>query len=343
MSSAPRVALPSVASRPGVVVLVSYRPPPDLFRIQLQSIRDQTRGDFRCLIAADGDAHETRALVRRAVGSDDRFEVLGFSQNVGVYHNVERALGAVPTDVGWVALSDQDDRWYPKKLDRLVPLLEQAPLAMCQARVVAWPSGEVLRSCTTRRVVPAPDLVFENQVTGSFSVFRRNLLDVALPFPDLRTFTRFHDHWLGVCASAVGGYLLLPEVLQDYVQHGSNVVGERLTRPRRRPSDPIRSIRILADEYEGGHSIVQCARTHTMASYGWRRAMVKAAVARIEDPPPDLVEQASYLDPASGPVGLSRELLRALRSPNVSRGTLEAFVAGLPYELVLRLKAGSSA
>ena len=101
-------------------MLVSYRPPRDLFQIQLQSIRDQTRRNFHCLIAADGDKGETRDLVAEAVGADSRFEVIGFSDNVGVYLNVERVLAPVPPDVGWIALGDQDDRWRPDKLDRLV-------------------------------------------------------------------------------------------------------------------------------------------------------------------------------------------------------------------------------
>ena len=107
-----------------MVVLAAYRPDPELFAIQLRSIRDQTRRDFRCLIGADGGQEEVRALVAEIVGDDPRFEVIGWDDNLGFYLNFERLLMAVPPDAAWVALSDQDDRWYPDKLERLVPLLD---------------------------------------------------------------------------------------------------------------------------------------------------------------------------------------------------------------------------
>ncbi len=213
----------------GVIVLAAYRPNPELFAVQLQSIRHQSRGDFRCLVGADGGQEEVRRLVEETVGDDPRFEVVGWDDNLGFYLNFERLLALVPDDVAWVALSDQDDRWHPDKLARLVPLLDRTSLATAQARVVSWPEGRVLLERTDRRVVPAEDLLFQNQVTGSLSVFRRSLLDVALPFPRLHTVTQLHDHWLALCAVAIDGYEVLDDVVQDYVQHGGNLVGEVAT------------------------------------------------------------------------------------------------------------------
>ncbi len=125
---------------PGVVVLAAYRPQPELFRIQLESIRAQTRTDWRCLVGADGGQEEIRRLVAEAVGDDPRFEVVGWDENLGFYLNFERLLATVPEDAGWVALSDQDDRWYPDKLERILPLLEHDSLAVGQARVITWPT-----------------------------------------------------------------------------------------------------------------------------------------------------------------------------------------------------------
>ena len=54
-------------------------------------------------------------------------------------------------------------------------------------------------------------------------LFRRSLLDVALPFP--RAFEqRFHDHWLARAARVAGKVGFVDEPLHDYVQHGANVV-----------------------------------------------------------------------------------------------------------------------
>ena len=60
-----------------------------------------------------------------------------------------------------------------------------------------------------------------------------------------------HDHWLAVVAAATGRVRVLPDVVQDYVQHDANVLGEPLAPPAwsawlsrgRRPSGPERDER----------------------------------------------------------------------------------------------------
>jgi hypothetical protein len=55
-------------------------------------------------------------------------------------------------------------------------------------------------------------------------VFRRSLLELALPFPPFVE-TSFHDHWLAVVALLAGGIDYLDAPLYDYTQHGRNVIG----------------------------------------------------------------------------------------------------------------------
>ncbi len=334
---APRVR---TSAGSGAIVLAAYRPDPELFAVQLRSIRDQTRGDFRCLVGADGGQEAVRALVDEIVGDDPRFEVVGWDDNLGFYLNFERLLRAVPDDVAWVALSDQDDRWYPDKLERLVPLLDDAVLATGQARVVSWPGGDVVLERTRRRVVPAADLVFENQVTGAMSVFRRELLETALPFPRLHTVTQLHDHWLALCAVAVGSYTVSDDVVQDYVQHGANLVGETAAHAGWTPVSVVRRVVELADTYEGSHGPVACARACQVLGFGWRRLVLETLSARVPGLPADLGRiraRMSAFAPAGTTVGV---LWTAYRSPNVTPSVVATFVPGVPFELYTRLAAG---
>ena len=164
----------------GFIVLAAYRPNQSSFTKQLRSIADQSMTGWRCLITADGEWTQVDRLVRLAVGSDDRFEVIGFQEREGFYRNFERGLAAVPLDAAWVALADQDDEWYPRKLERLVPELSDAVLVSGQAHIDV--NGDVV-GATHRRDVSLTGLLIDNQVTGSFCVFRPGLLRVALPFP----------------------------------------------------------------------------------------------------------------------------------------------------------------
>jgi len=318
----------------GAVVLAAYQPNPALFAVQLRSIRDQTRSDFRCLVGADGGQAEVRTLVDGAVGDDPRFEVIGWDDNLGFYLNFERLLRMVPDDVAWVALSDQDDRWYPDKLERLVPLLDDAMLATGQARVISAPGGETLLDRTRRRVVPATDLIFENQVTGALSVIRRELLETALPFPRLHTVTQLHDHWLALCAVTVGEYGVLDDVVQDYVQHGGNLVGDRGQRHPRSPRKLWHLITSLADEYEGAHDVASCLRACQVLSFGWRREMTRTLRDRVFSGTAEIASTwALFARPGAGTTG--RLLTHACRSPNVQASVAATFVAGTPGEVLL--------
>jgi Glycosyl transferase family 2 len=197
-----------------------------LLERQLASIASQSYGDFRCLIGFDGP-DEKASLARDLVRGDDRFTVREYDQNVGVYRHFERLLADVPRDAPWVALSDQDDRWYAEKLSRLLPELGRPGTTAVsgQARVVDV-GGAVLRASTCRHQSDLIGLLWQNEVTGALTVFDTGLLEQALPFPDSDSSAAMHDHWLAVVAAATGRVLILPDVVQDYVQHGRNVLGE---------------------------------------------------------------------------------------------------------------------
>jgi hypothetical protein len=316
----------------GAVVLAAYRPNPELFAAQLRSIRDQTHEDFICLIGADGEPESVQCLVREAVADDPRFTVIGWEQNVGFYLNFERLLDAVPAECDWIALSDHDDVWRADKLARLLPMLSKKILVTGQARVVsAAPPGQVLIARTDRRIVKPMDLLLHNQVSGALCVFRRQLLEVALPFPRLHTVTQLHDHWLGMCAEALGGYAVLDEVVQDYVQHGENLVGEVGAKPLRfTPGQMARRWTELADFYEGSRSPTSILQVSQKLSFGWRRLVVctiarRTANARMQALNASLVGRRRAL----------RLTAKAFLSPNVATGTALTLLAGLPGELLL--------
>jgi glycosyltransferase involved in cell wall biosynthesis len=215
---------PSIA-----VCMTTYEPPLDLLDAQLRSIREQTWSDFVCIVSDDGSAPSVARAVERACSGDKRFRFVGHRDNVGYYRNFERCLELVPPDVRFVALSDQDDVWHADKLETLVSELrvERVQLAYADMAIVST-GGELLApSYWTDRANNHTDLaslLLINTVTGAASVFRRELLDVALPFPDVPG-KPFHDHWLACIALALGDVAFIDRPLHDYVQHGDNVVG----------------------------------------------------------------------------------------------------------------------
>lgn len=315
----------------GVVALAAYQPNWELFGTQLRSIQNQTYTHFLCLISADGGFAEVRDFVARELGGDERFQVIGFEDRLGFYGNFERVLQHVPADAEWVALSDQDDSWYPSKLETLVPHLAAVSLVAAQARVVRLPGNDEVTASTQRKNVALDALLAQNQVTGSLCAFRRDLLDLALPFPRLNTISQVHDHWLAVCAKATGGALVVVDVVQDYVQHGGNVLGE--VGGRKSIAKSFEHVTALSRKFQGSSGPLAMLRTANDLSFGWRRVMADALRKRVVAGAPGLDGGLAAFETGHGWVPTSRALVSGLRSGDIALPCFVEFVAGFPVEV----------
>ncbi|MFW5469299.1 glycosyltransferase [Knoellia sp. CPCC 206435] len=238
-----------------------FRPSEERFLRQVRTLQEQTISDWVCIIGIDGADPLTRDKAIRLTGADPRFTVHEFESNVGFYRNFERLLAMVSPETAWIALADQDDEWDRDKLKVLTEALrlQGVPLALCQARIVNA-AGAVIGT-TGRQRVGMTSLLLNNQITGSLAAFRPLVAKVALPFPE-PTAASYHDHWLGMVAQALGGYALVDEQYQNYIQHGDNVLGEELG-PRLRSR--------AANLFRGGPSAAIERLIHER--WGWRRRM----------------------------------------------------------------------
>lgn len=209
----------------GAVVMAVYKPNPQLVETQIGSLRAQTTTDWVCLLGIDGRDDATSELLHRLVDGDPRFEVHHFDDNVGVYRHFERLLALVPAQAEWVSLADQDDFWYPEKFSRMVPVLTEPGVMAVIAHARVVDTAGVSSGQTERRPGDVMSTLLRNQLTGSLAIVRREVVQAALPFPP-DSDGAIHDHWLAVCAAALGRIVLVDSVVQDYVQHGGNVIGE---------------------------------------------------------------------------------------------------------------------
>jgi glycosyltransferase involved in cell wall biosynthesis len=210
-----------------VICMATYQAPIDLFRRQIDSIRSQTHRNWTCVISDDCSTPDRIAAMTEVLAGDPRFVLTRSTRRLGFYLNFERALSLVPPQADYVALSDQDDYWHEDKLETLVAQIGDAQLIYSDARVVDR-DGEVLSDTywVTRRTnhTTLPSLLVTNSVTGAASLFRRELLDHALPFPPAQ-FAHYHDHWLALVALALGEIEFVQRPLYDYVQHGDATLG----------------------------------------------------------------------------------------------------------------------
>ncbi len=212
------------------ICMATYEPPPDRLARQLDSIRAQAWGNWVCVISDDSSSPDAFAEVERQVAGDGRFFVSRSPERLGFLRNFERAIALAPQEAGLIALADQDDRWDADKLEVLAHALLAEPtstLAYSDVRI-ADGDGVVLSDTyffeRRNNAESMASMMITNNVTGAASLFRRELLATALPFPPGGTGQElYHDHWLALCAMATGPLTYVDRPLHDYTRHDASV------------------------------------------------------------------------------------------------------------------------
>jgi len=204
---------------------------------QLASILAQTVPAGEIVVSDDDSTDDTVSLVDELAASAPEpvaFTILRNAPALGVVRNFEGAIRATSGDV--IALSDQDDVWHPDKLETVLGVLERAPevaLVHTDARLVDA-AGDPLGGTLFEYLEVTADVLDEEQsahgfetllrrnlATGATVVFRRSLLERALPFPA----EWVHDEWLAIIAAATARVGVAQRPTVDYRQHGSNEIG----------------------------------------------------------------------------------------------------------------------
>jgi glycosyltransferase involved in cell wall biosynthesis len=161
-------------------------------RAQIDSILSQLGPSDEMLVSDDGSTDGTPEIL---ASYGNRLRIVGTSRAGGVVRNFERVLSAARCDL--VVLSDQDDVWLDGRLSLLRGGLRDATLVMTNGEVVdanLKPSGQdvyqlvrfhngFIRTFAATRYV------------GCCMAFRRELLEVALPFP---SHLQWHDWYIAL-------------------------------------------------------------------------------------------------------------------------------------------------
>ena len=251
---------------------------------QVRSILRQTEPVGQIVLSDDASTDATIALVEREVadhlGDPVELVVLRNSPALGVTANFAQAIAACTGEL--IALSDQDDVWLPDRVSVMADVFAAdsgLSLLFADAQLVDG-DGDPLRDTLfesirfTRREQREvhegrglDTLLRRNVVTGATAMFRRGLLDAALPIPSAWV----HDEWLAIMAAITGRVDFLAAQLIEYRQHGGNQIGaskptlrdkvNRVTSPRTERNERLEArARALLERVQGlGPEIEQLA------------------------------------------------------------------------------------
>jgi glycosyltransferase involved in cell wall biosynthesis len=211
------------------ICMATYNPSMELFKIQIQSIIDQSFTNWICIVNDDHSRVDIYDQMCAVISQDPRFFTFRNDDRLGHYYNFESALQKVPRGVDFIAFSDQDDEWYPDKLARCLSEFksDEDKLVYCDMDVLTSDGEKISDTYWFNRAnnyTSLQTLLYANTVTGAASVFRSSLLDDILPFPE-KIGDVYHDHWVACVAFSQGRILYIDQPLYAYKQHGANAYG----------------------------------------------------------------------------------------------------------------------
>lgn len=238
---------------------------------QLKSILDGLHPHDEIVIVDDASTDGTVAVAQSI--DDPRIRVIRQTENSGYVRTFEAAISASVGDI--VFLSDQDDVWVPGRRDLFIAALtdrsiaagdlvllgDDAPLSSPLTgrpwKLSALPGGGSVRNELRLLAGDAP-------YYGCAMAFRREAVEVLLPFPDF--LVESHDLWIATVGNTARSLAHIRQPVLRRRLHESNASAPR---PR---------------------GVVKALRSRWMLIRAWaearrriRRATARSSSAEIED------------------------------------------------------------
>lgn len=214
---------------------------------QLNSLLAQSYSDFILVVRDDGSSDRTVAILEGyALANPGQIHLLprddenkgasgGFAFLIDYVLKNKTAIGL---ESAYMMFCDQDDTWFPDKIEKQVAAMmeaeadrgsAQAVLVHSDLEVVSEQNTVISRSFVSYQGLEIernsfPNLVISNLVTGCTALINETLAAKALP---IAVNAIMHDWWLGLVAAAFGRIVYLDMPLVHYRQHENNAIGAK--------------------------------------------------------------------------------------------------------------------
>lgn len=189
-------------------------------REQLDSLTKQTFRPLEIRIRDDRSEDDTVSIIREFQSKYSFIHLIQNPKRLGLQKNFETVFQDCTGD--FIAPCDQDDIWHSDKLEKLYKFIEGHEIAYHDSLLIDE-SGKPMDYRMSDKFQlgnwnQQEPFLFFNCISGHSMLFRKSILEVALPIPE----TGFYDHWLAFVALGSGSIGYCPEVLVNYRQHQTN-------------------------------------------------------------------------------------------------------------------------
>jgi glycosyltransferase involved in cell wall biosynthesis len=199
-------------------------------REQVNSLLAQTYPSLEFILVDDASSDSSRAILQEYASQDARIRLIENPVNQGLLATFETGIRAARGEM--IALSDQDDVWMPDKISLLAGAIGSFSMVYADSALTNA-AGSVTGKFSDRNYLcdypSALHYVFGTKAMGHAMLFKREIIDIALPFPNYVG----HDYILGFAAAALNGVVYYPHTLVNYRQHSANTMGADLSKGKK--------------------------------------------------------------------------------------------------------------
>ncbi|MDV7106001.1 glycosyltransferase family 2 protein [Vibrio sp. TH_r3] len=200
-------------------------------REQIDSILGQSFKNISLLIRDDGSTDETVNIIREYSSKDSRVKIIEDNKmSKGVGENFKSLL--LNSNSDYVLFSDQDDIWFPEKVETLVNFAEEnfnenLPSIVYSSGLIVDSKLNETGNITDKKlsISSIGDMLISNGGVQGCAILMNKALSNSLKESSDKFFWHMHDQVATLFAASFGSIFYLPKPLFLYRQHGSNVKG----------------------------------------------------------------------------------------------------------------------
>jgi rhamnosyltransferase len=202
---------------------------------QIDSIINQSYKNWELLIRDDGSNDKTVEIIKEYIQHDNRIKLIEDELgNLGYNKNFETLISL--TDADYIMISDQDDIWYPNKIEISLEKMLEIENEKRDTAILVHSNAELFNKnnlikekyLIKNEEAKNKDLrfyFFQNCVQGASCLINKNLKNIILPFiPEI-----IYDYYILLCAEMFGERYFIDSALMKYRIHENNIIGVKNT------------------------------------------------------------------------------------------------------------------
>lgn len=201
------------------VLMPVYNTKEEYLREAIESVLNQTFGDFEFLIINDGSTNNAEEVILSY--KDARIKYVKNEQNLRLIKTLNKGLELAKGE--FIARMDADDISLPTRLEKQIEFFEKHPETDVLGTWFEWfPKHKIVKTSTTDKEIKECMLVNSNDIGHPTVMFKKSLVE--------KFNTKYNENclhvedyalWLSLIDKA--NFANIQEVLLKYRIHGSNI------------------------------------------------------------------------------------------------------------------------